>query len=187
MDHCWMILPQIPEIHIPTLTHKEPIVLLTKSMEALLAKSAKLQSVASTLNGEEDERQDFFWAHFFSELHAWNYKKCQPEVSSYWIDHFAQSGVYFEKRLWANGWSLRYLGQNIGPVEECERTLRNAFQLKIINHIAPGPFLHHPTSLFHNNQGCSKISTRNWNMLRFWILTPADSDFHTCIFIMSQC
>ena len=55
-----MILPQIPEIHIPTLTHKEPIVLLTKSMEALLAKSAKLQSVASTLNGEEDERQDFF-------------------------------------------------------------------------------------------------------------------------------
>jgi hypothetical protein len=24
-------------------------------------------------------------------------------------------------------------------------------------------------------------------MLRFWILTPADSDFHTCIFIMSQC
>lgn len=68
-----MILPQIPEIHIPTLTHKEPIVLLTKSMEALLAKSAKLQSLASTLNGEEDGRQDFFWAHFFSQLHAWNY------------------------------------------------------------------------------------------------------------------
>ena len=59
------------------------------------------------------------------------------------------------------------LATNIGPVEECERTLRNAFQLKIINHIAPGPFLHHPTSLFHNNQGCSRISTRNWNMLRF--------------------
>ena len=115
MNHCWMILPQIPEIHIPTLTHKEPIVLLTKSMEALLAKSAKLQSVASTLNGEEDERQDFFWAHFFSELHAWNYKKWQPEVSSYWIDHFAQSGVYFEKRLWANGWSLRYLGHEHWP------------------------------------------------------------------------
>ena len=56
----YAVFPQISKVQIPTLAHKEPVVLLTKSMEALLAKSAKLQSVASMITAEEDGRQDFW-------------------------------------------------------------------------------------------------------------------------------
>ena len=36
----------------------------------------------------------------------------------------------------------------------------------------------HPISCLYRNQGWSRISMRNWSMLRFWILTSAHFDVH---------
>lgn len=45
---------------------------MTKAMEALLAKSAKLQSAANTLNADDDERHAF-GVHFFPETACLEY------------------------------------------------------------------------------------------------------------------